>query len=100
AHLYPLDFGGLSATGTYTIVASAPTSVPFRIDTAAALYAPLVHNGVDFYRAHRDGANVDSSLLERQPAHLNDASASVYAMPHYDGDDVLLRDLVKIGGPV
>ena len=100
AHLYPLDFGGLSATGTYTIVASGATSVPFRIDTAAALYAPLVHNGVDFYRAHRDGANVDSSLLDRQPAHLNDASASVYAMPHYDADDVLLRDLVKIDGPV
>jgi endoglucanase len=99
-HLYRLDFGGLSANGTYTIAASAATSVAFRIDAAAALYSSLVHNGVDFYRAHRDGAHVDPSLLDRQPGHLNDRTASVYAMPHYDADDVLLRDLVKIDGPV
>ena len=67
-HLYPLNFGTFSAPGTYTIVASGATSVPFRIDTAAALYTPLVHNSVDFYRAHRDGFHVDGSLLDRQPA--------------------------------
>ena len=50
-HLYPLSFGTVSAGGTYTIVASGATSVPFLIGTAAALYAPLVHNSVDFYRA-------------------------------------------------
>ena len=99
-HLYPLDFGSVSAIGTYTIAVLDAGSVPFRIDSAAALYAPLVHNGVDFYRAHRDGAHVDRSLLDRRPAHLHDRTASVYAMPHYDADDVLLRDLVKIGGPV
>jgi endoglucanase len=99
-HLYPLDFGILSAPGTYTIVASGATSPSFRVDTAAALYAPLVHNGVDFFRAHRDGANVDPTLLDRRPSHLNDAAASVYAKPHYDPDDVLLKDLVRIGGPV
>jgi endoglucanase len=99
-HLYPLDVGNLSAPGTYTIVASGATSPPFRVDTAAALYAPLIHNGVDFFRAHRDGAKVDPSLLDRQPSHLNDASASVYAKPHYDADDVLLKDLVRVGGPV
>ena len=61
---------------------------------------PGAQRRVDFYRAHRDGAHVDPSLLDRQPGHLNDRTASVYAMPHYDADDVLLRDLVKIGGPV
>lgn len=99
-HLYPLSFGTVSTGGTYTIVASGATSVPFLIGTAAALYAPLVHNSVDFYRAHRDGFHVDGSLLDRKPAHLNDARASVYAIPHYNADDVLLRDLVKVGGPV
>ena len=63
-------------------------------------YRPLVHNGDLYFRAQRDGANVDPTLLHRRPSHLNDAHASVYAIPHYNVDDQLVKDLTKVGGPV
>jgi len=83
----PLAFGTLPAGGYRVevraggqVVASSP---PFRVDAAAALYAPLVGDAVRFLQVQRDGAQVDGSLLGRQPAHLLDAHAARYRTPVY-----------------
>ncbi len=39
-HVYPLDFGSFTSSGTYRVMASGATSPPFRIGTAADLYTP------------------------------------------------------------
>ena len=100
-HVYPMDFDSYASTGSFRIVASGATSPPFRIDaTAATLYTPLVHNGDLYYRAQRDGANVDPTLLHRKPSHLNDAHAPVYATPRFNSNDEVVSALQRIGGPV
>lgn len=101
--VYPIDFGYVAIPGTYTIVVAgsvSATSPAFRVDSAAKLYAPLLSNALAFYRAQRDGPDVISSVLDRQPAHLHDKAAFVYARPVYDADGVLVGDLKRVGGPV
>ena len=101
--VYPLDFGSVTAPGTYTVVVTGPVSAvspAFRIDTAANLFSPLLSNALAFYEAQRDGPDVVASVLDREPAHLHDKAASVYAPPVYDADGVLVHDLRRLGGPV
>jgi endoglucanase len=81
-----IDFSELTASGTYTVHVGGSASPPFRIGAAAALYGPLADHAVAFFQAQRDGPNVIPGQLHRRPSHLNDASASVYAMPRYRGD--------------
>ena len=57
-------------------------------------------NGVRYFTSERDGSDVVSSVLHRQPANLTDTSASVYAAPKYDSNDNLIGGFTKIGGPV
>jgi endoglucanase len=102
--VYRLDFSGLHRTGNYriTISANGATAVSpvFAVAPAAALYHRLVLNGVRYFTSERDGANVRSSVLDRQPANLTDRSARVYADPRYDSNDNLLGTFHRIGGPV
>ena len=55
---------------------------------------------MQYFTSERDGPDVDSAVLGRQPANLTDESAYVYADPAYDINDNLLGTLKKIGGPV
>jgi endoglucanase len=55
---------------------------------------------VRYFTSQRDGPNVDSAVLNRQPANLTDEHAYVYADPKYDSNDNLLGTLKKTGGPV
>jgi len=96
-HVCRLTFTPLATTGSYTLSANGSTSAPFRIDTAANLYRPLVANSVTFYQAQRDGAGVIRSVLSRRPAHLNDRHARVYSIPRYRGE-TLQGDLHPVGG--
>ena len=57
-------------------------------------------NSVRYFTSERDGPDVVSSVLDRQPANLTDKKAYVYADPRYDSDDNLLGTLKKTGGPV
>ena len=57
-------------------------------------------NSVRYFTSERDGPDVDSSVLDRQPANLTDEKAYVYADPRYDSNDNLLGTLKKTGGPV
>lgn len=100
--VYPLDFSGALA-GTYRILVSgsvAGISPPFRIDTATNLYQPLLSNALAFYQAQRDGPDVVSTVMNREPSHLNDTVALTYAAPIYNGDGILVKDLHRVGGPI
>src|SRR5579863_1868321 len=105
--VYPIDFSGLTTSGTYHIQVSgggvSASSPGFVIETAASLYGKLVSDGVNFFQVQRDGPNVIAGTLNRQPSHLNDESANVYANPHFasgGSDTITDSNLTKIGGPV
>jgi endoglucanase len=98
--VYGLDFSPIHRAGTYRIRVGAAVSPPFVIASGAALYRRLVGNGARYFTSERDGANVARSVLDRQPANLTDARATVYATPAYDSDDNLIGGFTKVGGPV
>ena len=97
---HQLDFSDLVKPGRYRLrVAGADPAVSpeFRIGEGAALYGPLADNAVAFYRAQRDGADVDPDILDRKPSHLQDAKAKAYAPPRYEGYR-LVEKLEPVGG--
>src|SRR5450755_799238 len=102
--IYQLDFSALTHPGRYQIKISAAgataVSPSFRIAGSAALYHRLVLNAVRYFTSERDGGNVVSSVLHRQPANLTDRRALVYQAPRFDGNDNLLGTFHRIGGPV
>ena len=96
-----LDLSAVTTTGTYHVEIDSPVAVspPFRVAPADDLYANVAVNARSFFQAQRDGADVIPGDLGRQPAHLNDATATSYDVPDYDGFD-LRGDLDPVGGPV
>lgn len=98
----PLAFSALRAPGRYRIVVMTSPRVRspwFRIASAEALLDPLIADGVRFFQAQRDGPDVISGVLDRQPAHLNDQSLQRYAWPTYENSDsdVIVGDLTALG---
>ena len=59
-----------------------------------------MRNAVRYFTSERDGADVEPAVLNRLPANLTDARASVRDAPAYDSDDNLTGKLHKIAGPV
>jgi len=101
--VYQLSFSGLRLPGQYQVKLLSPASAvspTFTIGDGAQLYRQLVNNAVRYFTSERDGPDVDSAVLDRQPANLTDEKASVYADPKYDSNDNLLGTLAKIAGPV
>jgi endoglucanase len=101
--VYQLDFSAVRRPGSYRVEISGPPSAvspSFRIAGGQQLYHGLVLNAVRYFTSERDGADVESSVLDRQPANLTDRRAYVYADPRYDSNDNLLGKLTRIGGPV
>src|SRR5689334_4543476 len=101
--VYRLSFSGVTLPGQYRVklLSPAPASSPgFVIGNGTQLYRELVDNSVRYFTSERDGPDVVSSVLDRQPANLTDKKAYVYADPRYDSDDNLLGTLRKTGGPV
>ncbi len=99
---YLLDFSHVQATGSYSISVKGPvdaSSPVFKIGTGSDLYAGLLPNALFFYQTQRDGAQVNPNVMNRQPSHLKDEQASIYATPTYK-NDVLQGTLKKIGGPI
>ena len=94
-----LDFDAVTDSGSYEIEldGSAETSPRFRIGSAENLYAGLLTGSRSFFQTQRDGADVIPGPLDRQPAHLNDRSATAYVPPSYRHDE-LTRDLRPVGG--
>jgi endoglucanase len=101
--VYQLGFSGLRIPGNYQVRVTSPVtavSPTFVIGSPAQLYGQLVDNAVQYFTSERDGPDVDSAVLDRQPANLTDEHAYVYADPRYDSNDNLLGTLKRIGGPV
>jgi len=101
--VYRLSFSGLRLEGQYQVRLLSParaTSPGFIIGDGSQLYRQLVDNSVRYFTSERDGPDVVSSVLSRQPANLTDERAWVYADPRYDSNDNLLGTLKKTGGPV
>ncbi len=68
--VYALDFGSVSAAGTYTIAVSGPiaaTSSSFALNSAATLYTGALSNALSFYQNERDGPNYIPSALRTAP---------------------------------
>jgi hypothetical protein len=93
-HVAELDIAATGAGDGYTIASNGALQ-SFRIADAKTLYAPLLANASFFYRAQRDGSDVDASVLSRKPSHLTDKTALAYDPPTY-ANDVLKSDLVPI----
>ncbi|MGH3158187.1 MAG: cellulase N-terminal Ig-like domain-containing protein, partial [Streptosporangiaceae bacterium] len=105
--VYPIDFSTVTAPGTYHVTVSGPVSASsdtFGVQSASSLYGPLVSDGVNFFENQRDGSDQVSTTLNRQPSHLNDASATVYETPTFvagsDGGtgDQIKGNLVPVSG--
>jgi endoglucanase len=105
--VYPIDFSTVTTAGTYHVTVSGTASASsdnFQVESASALYGPLVSDGVNFFENQRDGSDQVSTTLDRQPSHLNDASATVYQTPTFiagsDGgtDDQIKGNLVPVSG--
>jgi endoglucanase len=97
--VYTLDISGLRAPGRYVVRFAAARSPALRVAAADGLYRPLTANAVAFLQDQRDGPEVLPGPLRRVGAHLRDASAAVYAIPHYRAD-TLLGGLVPTGAHV
>jgi endoglucanase len=101
--VYQLSFSGLRLPGVYQVKLVSPAaavSPAFIVGDGTQLYRELVDNSVRYFTSERDGADVVSSVMNRQPANLTDEKAYVYADPRYDSNDNLLGTLKKTGGPV
>jgi endoglucanase len=94
--VYQLSFSSVRAAGTYRIHAGSAVSPSFQVASGQVLYTRLVNNAVRFFTSERDGADVESSVMDRQPANLTDEQAYVYAAPKYDDNDNLLGGFTKV----
>ncbi|MDH6145643.1 endoglucanase [Kitasatospora sp. GP30] len=103
--VHTVDLSAVNTPGSYRLelTGTASGSSPkFRIATAKDLLTPLIEDNVRFFQAQRDGADVLPHVMHRQPSHLADRQATVYATPHYNEDGTQLLDakLTPVGGPI
>ena len=100
AHVYPLDFDGVHASGTYRIVVggrAGATSPAFRVAAPRTLYSGALANSLFFYEAERDGSDFIRSALRTAPGHLNDEHAMTYRTPKANSNDGFNGDLKPLG---
>jgi endoglucanase len=93
--VYALDFSRVRAPGLYTLRFDG-RSVRVRVASGSALYRPLANAALSFLQSQRDGSEAIAGAMRRRPAHLGDASASVYRIPRFRGTD-LAGPLVPTG---
>ena len=101
--VHPLDFSTLQTPGEYRIVVLGdPQAISpwFRVAPSAELLDGPIADVVTFFGSQRDGPDVIPGDLGRQPSHLNDATATLYAWPTYRKaeSDTISGDLVPLGG--
>ena len=99
----PIDLSALTTPGMYRIRVEGRVnaeSPPFRVAAAGELFRPLVADSVEYFRAHRDGADQVSGAWRRGPSHLADRAATVYDAPSFGSDGRLTGELSAVGGPV
>ncbi|WP_175543771.1 glycoside hydrolase family 9 protein [Micromonospora pattaloongensis] len=102
-NVHPIDLSALTAPGRYRIRVQQPVtaeSPAFRIGPAPSLFGPLLADSVQYFQAHRDGADQVPGPWQRVPAHLEDRRATVYDNPRYDEDSQMTGPMRRIAGPV
>jgi endoglucanase len=100
--IYALDFR-LSDVGTFRIDVDGafPASSPhFQVGPPKRLYSQGIANALNFYVNERDGAQFIKTPLRAAPAHLHDATATVFDSPQFDSQDLILGDLKPVGGVI
>jgi endoglucanase len=98
--VYALDFGAVTAAGSYTIVVAGPISASsptFRIDAGGNVYAGALTNSVRFYQNERDGPGFVQSALRTAAGHVNDRTAMTYLTPHANSSGRFSGDLSPLG---
>ncbi|BBA97289.1 putative secreted hydrolase [Actinacidiphila reveromycinica] len=104
--VYGIDFGTVRAPGRYHLVVgggATGTSPAFTIGTPTAVFGRPAADTTAFFQAQRDGAGTVPGQLGREPSHLNDTHASVYAWPSFtdpDESDTIEAAPKRTGGPV
>ncbi|MCX4907882.1 glycoside hydrolase family 9 protein [Streptomyces sp. NBC_00878] len=84
--VHTIDLTSVNTPGTYHVELTGTaggTSPTFKIATAHDLMDPLISDNIKFFQAQRDGRDVISSVMNRQPSHLADENATVYNNPDY-----------------
>ncbi len=97
--VYALDFGTVTAAGTYTISVSgpAPASSPsFSINTGQNVYGAAIANARSFYQTERDGPNFIPNELRDAAGHLNDRTARAYDTPRVNSSGRFSGDLTPV----
>ncbi|MDP2774247.1 MAG: glycoside hydrolase family 9 protein, partial [Nocardioides sp.] len=85
-HVYRIDAAPVSEPGRYRVVVggvASGASPTFEVAGARGLYRPLAANGVRFFQAQRDGADLVPGVLWRRASHLTDRRAAVHRPPRY-----------------
>jgi endoglucanase len=98
--VYGLDFGSVTAPGTYSITVSGPvpaSSPAFDIDTGQNVYDEALGNALSFFQTERDGPDFIPGPLRSAPAHLNDQNAMTYLAPHVNPSGRFSGDLDPLG---
>jgi endoglucanase len=98
--VYPIDFGSVSAAGTYSITVSGPiaaSSPTFAIGSGASVYETPLANALSFYEDQRDGPDFIPSALRTAAGHLNDANAMTYLTPKANPSGHFSGDLTRLG---
>jgi endoglucanase len=98
--VYALDFGSVTAPGTYSIAVSGPVSASsptFEIDTGQNVYDEALANALSFFQTERDGPDFIAGPLRSAPAHLNDQNAMTYLAPHVNPSGRFSGDLDPLG---
>ncbi|MEV0186028.1 glycoside hydrolase family 9 protein [Streptomyces sp. NPDC050625] len=84
--VHAIDLTSVNTPGTYHVEltgSASGTSPAFKVATARNLMDPLIKDNIRYFQGQRDGADVNSSVMNRQPSHLADQSATVYDDPQY-----------------
>jgi endoglucanase len=98
--VYGLDFGSITAPGTYSITVPGPvpaSSPAFGIDSGQNVYDEALANALSFFQTERDGPDFIAGPLRSAPAHLNDQNAMTYVAPHVNPSGRFSGDLDPLG---
>jgi endoglucanase len=98
--VYGLDFGSITAPGTYSITVPGPvpaSSPAFGIDSGQNVYDEALANALSFFQTERDGPDFIAGPLRSAPAHLNDHNAMTYVAPHVNPSGRFSGDLDPLG---
>lgn len=99
-YVYRLRFTAVTATGTYRIDLTGPSSSvrspTFQVAPAGELYGEALRNALSFYENERDGPDYIPSALRTAPGDLSDEHAMTYSTPKMNGNGNFKGSLARL----